>query len=255
MFPSSKIKKSFDDDDEDIKDMWEEKFRNSIRGSDLNIDEKFRNSLRKSDLNVDDDETKEDILPVNDDENDGYTDVVVMTIDNRAEPELKRNNPYALLIGYAQEAMVHSTAHDLTAHYYSDVGKCLNYPLIILSAGSSVMAGLDLHKYAVMGINLSMLTLTAFDHVINPRDKSHTHMLSKIEFEEVASNIKQYIGANSRTPQEIKEFSQDIYQYLTKWKSVAPSVPRRYMARAQRSCSSNYRPQHRNAMRPLFNVV
>jgi hypothetical protein len=192
-----------------------------------------------------DTETLEPCDEDDEDDDDEFTDIIVMTIDNRENdvaPQIKRNNPYDLLLGYANEATVHSTAHDLTAHFYLDVAKLLNYPLIVLSAGSSIMAGLALHRYWVIGVNLSMLTLTAFDHVVNPRDKAQTHMLSKIEFEEVASNIKQYVGSNSRSKEEIKDFSEEIYNYLTKWKSIAPNIPRRYMSQAQRACSHITRP-------------
>jgi hypothetical protein len=174
---------------------------------------------------------------------DNLEDVVLITIKNSNSPTppsnagsslLRSSDPYALLVEYSKEAKIMTLAHAYTAQFYNDLAKYLSFPLILLSTSSSVCAGLNVNQYILLGMTLSMLVLTSFDHAINPKSKQHNHMLAKVEFDEIAGNLRQFIGSNHRTPAEIKEYSEEILTYLQKWKSIAPTVPPRYMRAAMR---------------------
>ena len=169
-------------------------------------------------------------------------DVVMITIENDNSPPvsstssslIQRSDPYTLLLEYSKEAKIMTLAHAYTAQWYNDLAKYLNYPVILLSACSSVCAGLKVNQYILLGMTLSMLILTSFDHAINPKSKQHNHVLAKVEFDEIAGNLRQFILSNHRTAAEIKEYSEEILSYLQKWKSIAPTVPPRYMKAAKR---------------------
>lgn len=147
---------------------------------------------------------------------------------------MRGDDPYALLVEYSNEAKILTLAHGYTAQWYNDLSKYLNFPVILLSAASSVCAGLKIDPYILLGMTLSILILTSFDHAINPKSKQHNHMLAKVEFDEIAGNLRQFIGSNHRTAVEIKEYSEEILTYLQKWKSVSPVAPPRYMKAAIR---------------------
>jgi hypothetical protein len=186
-------------------------------------------------------------------------DIVMITVEDKNSPIsndrnslLRPSNPYALLVEYSREAKIMTLAHAYTAQWYNDLSKYLKYPLIILSAASSVCAGLKVDPYILLGMTLSMLILTSFDHAINPKHKQHSHMLAKIEFDEIAGNLRQFIGSNHRTTQEIKIYSEEILTYLQKWKSVAPMVPPRYMKAAARD--REHRVRNHKKLQPSFAV-
>ena len=141
---------------------------------------------------------------------------------------------YYLLEDYRKEAQALSISHDKTARFYEDLSKYLNYPVILLSAAASVVAGLNtkekeqFHPYILLVMTLLTLVLTSFDHTVSPKNKVHDHLVAKIEFEEMAENVKQFIQSNHRSHEEIKEYSAEILSYLQKWKSVSPTIPNRY---------------------------
>ena len=169
-------------------------------------------------------------------------DVVMVTIDNRHRDHsesnssnmstMVNNKPVHLLTGYANDARVQGLAHALSARFYRNMSKCLNYPLLIFAAASSVLAGLDVNKYILLSVTLATLILSSFDHAINPKDRAHHHMVSKIEFDEIASNVRHFLGSRTHTEFELLEFSDKIMEFMTKWKSVSPPIPARFFREA-----------------------
>ena len=186
--------------------------------------------------------------------------MMVVTIDNREESTdsdtFTRTDAYALLTGYAREAQVYSLAHALSAQFYWDLGKFFNYPIIVLSAATSVLAGLRLNEYFVLGTSLTMLTLTSFDHALNPRGRANLHVTARIEFDEIAANVRQFMGTGQKRPiREVENMSDDILNYLNKWKSIGPTPPPRYLKRAKASREQRMRSHRRKNLRPIFDVV
>ncbi len=56
-------------------------------------------------------------------------------------------DPYRLLRSYSKEAKIKSKAYGYSEGYYRWLYKILNHPTIIISAGLSVMSGLNVNEY------------------------------------------------------------------------------------------------------------
>ena len=113
------------------------------------------------------------------------------------------NDPYSLLREYEYEARVKGLGHELTAQWYQQLGRILDYPVIILSAVSTVLAGISSQTasvacikneivdnqnlgltYSIMGLSLLTVILTSFNKTIQPKEKAHLHFSAKLEFDE-----------------------------------------------------------------------
>ena len=108
------------------------------------------------------------------------------------------NDPYYLLKLYGKEAKVNSRAQELSEKYHRKLFKLLNYPLVILSAGASVLAGLNINQFVTMGVSLAMLILIGFDKIIMPTDKAQRANQMKTEFGEISRGVKQFLLSNDR---------------------------------------------------------
>lgn len=137
-------------------------------------------------------------------------------------------DPYYLLRTYARESKIKAYSYSLSEGYYRNLHKYLNYPVVVLSAISTVIAGLDLNSYAIMGLSLSMLILLGFDKLIDPKENEHKANQFKVEYGEINSNVKIFILNNGRTHEQVKAYAEQIHELINKWKSINPSVFQRF---------------------------
>lgn len=151
------------------------------------------------------------------------------------------SDPYYLLRTYAKQAKVSSYAYSLSEQYHMKLYKWFNYPVIILTSISTVIASLNLNTYIIMGVSVAMLILLAFDKLINPIERSHEANLFKVEYNEIASNIKLFIMNNERTLSEVKNYGTQIHELLNKWKSMNPSIPQRFVKQSNIKYASKLR--------------
>lgn len=139
---------------------------------------------------------------------------------------------YFLLRGYMREAKIKSKAYDLSENYYRNLNKLFSYPIVVISAVGSVLGGISIHPYVSMGLSLFTLILTGSDRVVNTREREQSASHMRIEYSEIAKNIKQFIYSNNRTKNEIKEYSSHICDLMNKWNSIAPPVYSRFVRQA-----------------------
>lgn len=150
-------------------------------------------------------------------------------------------NPYILLRSYAKDCKIQSKAYHLSEVYYNNLWRCFQYPLVVLSAVSSVCAGLNVNQYALLGLSLATLTLLGFDKLIDPKERSHTANMYSVEYGEIASNIKQFILANNRTKEEIKTYTEQVHTLISKWKVLNPPIYDRFVEQAGRQYTEKLR--------------
>lgn len=143
------------------------------------------------------------------------------------------NDAYGLLRDYARESKIYSKAYHTSEVYFRNMWKCFQYPVVVLSAISSVCAGLDVNRYALLGLSLLSLTLLGFNQLINPREKEFTAHTFSIEYAEIAGSIKQFYLSNSRSRDEIKSYSEQMYALLTKWQTMRPSLRDKFLNEAR----------------------
>lgn len=134
------------------------------------------------------------------------------------------SDQYYLLKIYARESKILSYAYSLSESYYRNLYKYFNYPLVILSASSTVLSGMNENTYIIMGISLSMLILIGFDKLIDPKDREHKANQFKVEYGEINSNIKLFILNNGKVSHEIKAYASQIHEMMNKWQSINPPV-------------------------------
>lgn len=142
-------------------------------------------------------------------------------------------DPYTLLRRYAKDSKTTARAYSLSEAYYRSLSKYLNYPVVALSAVSTVCAGLDINKYVLMGVSLATLILLGFDKAIDPKDREHDANKFAVEYGEIASNIKQFVLSNNRTQGEVKAYSETVYSLLTKWKAMNPPIKQSFVTQAK----------------------
>jgi hypothetical protein len=149
-------------------------------------------------------------------------------------------NPYSLLIQYKKEATILSNAHKMNEAHYRQISKILTYPVILLSAGASVIAGsfpapglrnTNL-EYVLLGITLATLLFSGFNTAISPKDKEHVSAKVSTEFGEIASNINQFITENNKHNNEIKAYSRKMLSILDVWRSLAPPIANSFIKAA-----------------------
>ena len=131
-------------------------------------------------------------------------------------------SPYDLLSSYAHQAKIKSVAYSYSESYYRNMYKWLTYPMVVLSAISTVIAVLDVNKYILIGLNLSMLILIGFTQLIDPKNKEQSAHNISTEYNEINSNVIQFIRSNNRTTEEIKQYGEIIHGELQIWDSLAP---------------------------------
>ena len=113
--------------------------------------------------------------------------------------------------------------------------------MVILTAVSSVMAGIGLHRYVLLCLNLITLILLGFNQAINPLERSHKAHEVSVEFRELASNVKQFILSNHRTVDEIKHQTEITHELLNVWVSLSPPCQQQFMNKAKHECASRSR--------------
>lgn len=143
------------------------------------------------------------------------------------------NSPYTLLMSYARDAKIRSRAHRKSANFFLNLYRVLNYPTVLLSAVSSVLAGVKVDQYFLLCTSLTILVLGSFDHTISPKNSQHLHLMASQEYEEIAGNIKQFIQINNRSHEEIKQYSISIHEYINKWNGFAPNIPFDYLQKSK----------------------
>lgn len=145
---------------------------------------------------------------------------------------LINDDVYGLLWTYSRESKVYGKAYSMSESYYRRTYKIFNYPLVILSAVSTICSGLNIHQYIMLGIALSMMILIGFDKLINPKEKEHDANRFAVEYQEIASNIKQFIMSNNRSKAEVKAYSETVYALISKWKSINPPLKDSFVKQA-----------------------
>jgi hypothetical protein len=152
---------------------------------------------------------------------------------------------YILLEKYKRESKTLSIAYHKSEKYFRNMYKWLSYPIIITSAVSSILAGIkhpfENSEYVLMGLSLITLILSGFNQSINPKDKEKSANQFSTEFEEIASNIQQFIWENNKTKSEIKAYSTLIHESLNHWKSLKPAIQDRFIAQAKLENTSRIR--------------
>ena len=141
-------------------------------------------------------------------------------------------DPYYLLKSYMREAKIKSKAYGYSENYYRNLNKIFTYPIVVISAVGSVLGGIAIHPYVSMGLSLFTLILTGGDRVVNTREKEQSASHMRIEYGEIAKNIKQYIYSNNRTKAEIKDYSSHICELTNKWNGIAPPVLNKFVKKA-----------------------
>lgn len=153
----------------------------------------------------------------------------------------KSLDPYYLLRIFSKEAKIKKIAYGYSEEYYLNLWRLITYPLVVLAAISTVLAGLDVNQYALLGLNLAMLILTGFERAINPKEKEQNANKIKIEYAEIHNHIKNFIYSNSRTKAEIKAYSDHITELLSKWNAFSPPIFSRFINKAQLQCADRKR--------------
>lgn len=141
-------------------------------------------------------------------------------------------DPYFLLKGYARDAKIKAKSYTYSENYYRNLNKLFTYPIVVISAIGSVLGGISVHHYVSMGLSLLTLLLTGSDRVVNTRDREQSASHMRIEYTEIAKNIKLYIYSNNRSKTEIKEYTSHICELMNKWNSIAPPVFDRFVKMA-----------------------
>lgn len=151
---------------------------------------------------------------------------------SESSDSLVRQDNYALLREYRREAKILESAYAKSRLFYRRLWELFTYPVVILSACLSVLTGLEIHKYVTMALSLILLLLAGFDRVINPKDLEHKAHTFVVEFKEIQLNIKQFILANDRTPQEIKAYCSTVCELMKKWNALKPFIWEKYVKEA-----------------------
>lgn len=162
-------------------------------------------------------------------------------LQSRSLLNFQPDDPYALLRSYVNTAKVKSKAYGYSEGYFRWLYKVFTYPLVILSAMGSILAGLDVDKHVLMGISVATLILTGFNQAINPKSKEKSANQMSVEMNEIASNCKQFIYSNNRTAVEIKAFSEIIHEQLNIWNSLAPPIQDKFLTKALKECAKRSR--------------
>lgn len=157
---------------------------------------------------------------------------------------LRLADPYFLLRTYAHDAKVLSRAYGMNECYYRNMYKLFTYPLVVLSAVGSVMAGFSINTYVLLGLNLSTLLLVGFNAAINPKEKEHNSHTTSSEFGEIKANINQFIQENNKTADDCRSYSQLVLSQITIWKSLAGPCKAKYMDLATKQCARKIRRTH-----------
>ena len=137
--------------------------------------------------------------------------------------------------------MVLANAYKMAESHHRTIHKILTYPLIVLAATGSVLAGLHSNEYVLMGISLATLIMTGFSTAINPKDKEMRCYQVSAEFNEIAGSINQFILENHKSREEIKAFSKHILSVLDIWRALAPSINKKYVRQAKIECAPRTR--------------
>ena len=147
--------------------------------------------------------------------------------------------PYTLLNQYKNESNILSKAYELNENYYLFIHKILTYPIIILSAFSTVIAGLRKPEleFLLLGLSLGILIFSGFNTAVQPKDKQFLSNKISTEFSEISLNINQFIKENSKTKEEVKAYSQKILSLFEVWKSMAGEIHPKHLARARLECA------------------
>ena len=146
---------------------------------------------------------------------------------------------YTLLEKYKTDSEILSKAYKTNEHHYLFIHKILTYPIILLSAFSTVVAGLRKPEleYILLALSLVILILSGFNTAINPKDKQFLSNKISTEMNEISLNINQYILENNRKPDEIKAYSQKTLALFEVWHSIAPEINPKYIQRAKLECA------------------
>lgn len=153
-------------------------------------------------------------------------------------------DPYVLLRSYGRDAKIKSKAYGYSEAYYRWLHKVLTYPLVVLSAISTVISGFDIHPYSnyvVMGLSMVTLVIVGFNQAVQPKDKEMRANQLNVEYNEIASNIRQFIHENSKSDIQVKAYSEIIHSEMNIWHSLAPPIQRRFIVTARRECVSRAR--------------
>lgn len=154
---------------------------------------------------------------------------------------LSAADPYILLRSYMHTSKVMSKAYGYSESYYRLLYKQYTYPLVVLTAVNSVLAGLNVNTYVVMGLSLMSLILVGFNQAVAPKNKEHAANQVKTEFGEIHRNIRQFIYSNNRSLDEVKAYSEIVNNQINVWTALSPAISQRFMEQAKKNCAHRSR--------------
>jgi hypothetical protein len=107
--------------------------------------------------------------------------------------------------------------------------KYLSYPNIPLSSFVGIISVLPNEyeyeyylNYFIPTLSFTIAVLNGFNTVINPKGKQYECNHIKNEFNNISSNINQYLNENNKTDEEYKIYSSKVLELMDVWKSLAP---------------------------------
>lgn len=162
--------------------------------------------------------------------------------ENDGTMSMHEANPYILLHSYMREARTMSDALSMTEHYHRMIGKCLKYPVVILSAVQSVVSGIQWsNNWVIMAISLFVLILVGLEQAINPHNRETKAHECMVEFDELAADMKQYISANHRSYEDVRRRTETVFSTLQIWKNLSPPIPDRFMIISKKKAATRSR--------------
>jgi hypothetical protein len=139
-----------------------------------------------------------------------------------------------LLDQYYKESSILSKAYGMMEGYHRRLHKYLSYPTIPLASLVGIISVIpnkeDYHLHiAITLLSFTIAVLNGFHTAINPKDKEHNCNNIKTEFNEISSNINQYLNENNKTELEYKNYSSQVLELLEVWKSLSPPCKQTFL--------------------------
>jgi hypothetical protein len=148
-------------------------------------------------------------------------------------------SPRNLLYQYYKECSILGKSYGMMERYHSRIHKYLSYPTIPLSSLVGIISVLPQEyeyyfNYFIPTLSFTIAVLNGFNTAINPKGKQYECNHIKNEFNNISSNINQYLNENNKTDEEYKIYSSKVLELIDVWKSLAPSCKRAYIESAKK---------------------
>jgi hypothetical protein len=145
-------------------------------------------------------------------------------------------SPRNLLYQYHKECAILGKSYEMMELYHTRVHKYLSYPTIPLSSFVGIISVLPneysyeyYFNYFIPTLSFTIAVLNGFNTAINPKGKQYECNHIKNEFNNIASNINQYLNENNKTDEEYKIYSSKVLELIDVWKSLSPSCKKKYI--------------------------